>query len=370
MNIKKLLAVLMAVVMVLGLAACGGGDTDGAQAQTTGTTNGDAGNATPEDGTPTSVTISTVYGDVEVPYAPQRVCALDFTMLDFIHTLGLGEVITCVQSSKNTPTYLAEYYDSDAVIVLQRGKNKGGNKDGQTTETTEETDPYELYYSIDADLIVGSVDTVDEAMYEVLSQIAPTVVLDYASADPDGIYAGVKANARTIASIWGVEDTLDDLVAEYDAVYAELKEDLQGISIVVLSTAVDASRIQVESGDDDSVLLFQELGMVVLSNDAPEEVVTASVYDRNADEATQAAKNQVIAAWIEEADPAYILLADRTFDDIEAARDEGYSCAELDGLTAYQEGRACQLSNGAMNGANGLMGTFTQMDRLKAFFLG
>lgn len=367
MNIKKLLAVLMAVVLLLGLAACGG-DTGDAQAQTNGTTKDDAGSSTPSDGTPATVTVSTVYGDVEVPYAPQRVCALDFTMLDFIHTLGLGEVITCVQSSKNTPTYLEEYYNSDAVVVLQRGKNK--NKGDETTETTEETDPYELYYSIDADLIVGSVDTVDEAMYEVLSQIAPTVVLDYASADPDGIYAGVKANARTIASIWGVEDTLDELAAAYDSVYAELKAGLQGISVVVLSTAVDTSRIQVESGDEDSVLLFQELGMVLLSNDAPEEVVTASTYDRNADEAAQAAKNQVIAAWIEEAAPAYILLADRSFDDIETARAEGYSCAELDGLTACQEGRACQLSNGAMNGANGLMGTFIRLDQLKAFFLG
>lgn len=229
MNTKKLLALLLAVVMVFGLAACGGtGNTeDTTAANTTESAENDATQATAGEETPSSITIEHALGTTEVPYCPERVCVLDSSVLDFIHVLGLGEYVTSVQSAKGTPAYLEEYYNSDSIILLQREKNKNKGNDSAETEATEETtDPYEMYYSIDADLIIGTTDTVDEELYAVLSQIAPTIVTGYAIDNTDGMYAGVKENARLIASIWGAEDKLDDITAEYDALYQQLDETL------------------------------------------------------------------------------------------------------------------------------------------------
>ena len=342
------------------------------------------------------VTVETIYGSVEISGTPERVCVLDISALDVMDTLGLGEYVTTVMHKKNMPTYLEEYYNSDSIIVLQRERNNKGNdgnkseeSEGETsteretekqTEETETTDPYELYYSIDADLIIATAETVDEELYSILSQIAPTVVLGYAMDHEEGMYAGVKANARTIASIWGVEDKLDELTVEYDTIYQELDEKLEGVSAVLMNSAMDIGRLQVvtpiEEDEEASKtetekdgLMLQELGMNMISNEAPEEIVTASTYEKNAEADVLAEKGQVIAAWVEEVNPDYVVLVDRSFDSIKEANAEGYSCAELEGLTVYQEGRICQLPIDGNNGVGGLHATFLQLDELKAFFL-
>lgn len=178
---------------------------------------------------------------------------------------------------KGTPAYLEEYYNSDSIILLQREKNKNKGNDSAENEATEETtDPYEMYYSIDADLIIGTTDTVDEELYAVLSQIAPTIVTGYAIDNTDGMYAGVKENARLIASIWGAEDKLDDITAEYDALYQQLDETLDGVMVVMLNSSLDTNRVEVVSNDDiessddkreaeRSGRILLDLGMVMYS---------------------------------------------------------------------------------------------------------
>lgn len=379
MNTKKLLALLLAVVMVLGMAACGGNTEP---QQTTGSTEGSEPNeTTAQDDPPSSVTVETIYGSVEVPYAPERVCVLDSSVLDFIHVLGLGEHVVSVQSAKGTPAYLEEYYTSESIILLQREKNKNKGNDSAETDATEATtDPYEMYYSIDADLIIGTADTVDEELYAILSQIAPTIVTGYAIDNENGVYEGIKENARLIASIWGVEDKLDEVTAEYDALYQQLDEALDGVTVVMLNSSLDTNRVEVVSNDDiesnddkreaeRSGRIMLDLGMVMYSNDMPEEVAAASVYERNAEADAQAAKNKVITDWIEQVAPEYVLVVDRNFDSIEAAEAEGYDASTLTNLTANQAGKLFVLSYAGSNGASGLQGTFIQLDELAAIFL-
>lgn len=378
MNTKKLLALLLAVVMVLYLPACGGNTES---QQTTGSTEGSEPNETTvQNQTPSSLTVETIYGSVEVPYAPERVCVLDSSVLDFIHVLGLGEHVASVQSAKGTPTYLEEYYNSESIILLQREKNKNKGDDSAKTDATEATDPYEMYYSIDADLIIGTADTVDDELYAILSQIAPTVVTGYAIDNENGVYAGIKENARLIASIWGVEDKLDEVTAEYDALYQQLDEALDGVTVVMLNSSLDTNRVEVvsndeiESNDDKreaerSGRIMLDLGVVMYSNDMPEEVAAASVYERNAEADAQAAKNKIITDWIEQVAPEYVLVVDRNFDSIEAAEAEGYDASTLTNLTANQAGKLFVLSYAGSNGASGLQGTFIQLDELAAIFL-
>ena len=388
MNTKKLLALLLAVVIVLGLAACGqtGGDqtTDAAQTtdevqpadeeQAADAAADDTTESTPADEVPTSITVEHAMGTTEVPYAPERVCVLDSNAMDFMVALELTDYVTCVQSPKGIPSYLEEYYNSETIILLERPESD------ERDEAAETTDPYESYYSIDADLIIGSADAVDAELYAVLSQIAPTIVTGYAIDNENGMYEGVKANARMIASIWGVEEKLDEVLVEYDAIYQELDEVLEGVTVVMMNSTMDSNRIQIVSNDDfesnsekleaeRSGRILLDLGMVMYSNDAPEEVVQASAYERNTDADTQNAKNQVSADLIDQVAPEYVLLVDRNFSSIEEAKDEGYEVVALTSMAAYQEGKVYMLSYEGKTGASGLCGTFIQLDELAAIFL-
>ena len=331
------------------------------------------------------VTVETVYGPVEISGDPQRVCVLDVNVLDDMDMLELGEYVTTVMHKKMMPSYLEEYYNSDQIIVLQkeRSKNKGEKQsEGEKTQEAETEDPYELYYSIDAELILASAETVDEELYAVLSQIAPTVVLDYAMNHEAGMYAGVKENAHTIASIWGVEDKVDALTADYDTVYQQLEEKLAGVSGVILSSGLDSGRLQIVSNEPEQDgkevtkatmekhgQMLTELGMVLVSEELPEEVAAASVFEKNAEAEVVAQKSQTIAAWVDEANPDYAILTDRSFASVEAAKAEGYTCEALENMALYQEGRVCEMSADGNIGTGGLHGTFMQLDELKAFFL-
>lgn len=377
MNLKRLMSLMLALMLVLSMAACGSGEpaeTNPDSAETTGTVE-----STPAaEQSPETVTVSTVYGDVEVPFAPERICALDITVLDFIHALGLGENVAFAKSGKNSPAYLADYLNSDAVVLIQGTKNKGnkgGDRNGsdesaetRATEATEAADPYEMYYSIDADLIIATADSVDAELYAVLSQLAPTVVLEM-SADSENLYESVKETAAAIASIWGIEEELASQLAAYDDTYAQLCEAVQGIQVVVLKTSIGEDRVQLQTDEAYGILMCKQMGMELLTTQAPADVLEASVFDRNAEEGAQVAKNALIASWIEETAPAYILTSDRTYDSIEAALAEGFSCATLDNLTATKEGRLCQIPNSAANSL-GLYGVYALLDQLSAFFLG
>ena len=374
MKLKRLMSLVLALVLVLSMAACGSGENAE-------TTLDSAETTAPEESTPAAqqtpetVTVSTVYGDVEVPFAPERICTLDVTVLDFIHALGLGENVAFAKSGKNSPAYLADYLNSDSVVLLQGTKNKGGdrNESGEgsetkATEATEATDPYEMYYSIDADLIIATADSVDADLYAVLSQLAPTVVLEM-SADSENLYESVKETAAVIASIWGIEDELATQLAAYDETYAQICEAVQGIQVVVLKTSIGEDRVQLQTDEEYGILMCKQMGMELLTTQAPEDVLDASVFDRNAEEGAQVAKNELIASWVEQIAPEYILTSDRTYDSIEAALAEGFSCATLDNLTASKEGRVCEIPYSAANSL-GLYGVYALLDQLNAFFLG
>lgn len=375
MSMKKLLALLLAALMVFGLAACGGetaGNESNNPAETTEPAGADISQT--EDQTPDSITIEHAMGTTEVSYAPERVCVLDSNAMDFMLALELTEYVTCVQSPKGVPGYLEEFYNSETIIRLERAESDDRNA------AEEVTDPYESYYTIDADLIIGSADAVDAELYEVLSQIAPTIVTGYAIDHTDGMYAGVKSNARMIASIWGQEAKLDELMEEYDSLYQQLGEAVNGVTCVMMNSTLDSNRIQVVSNDEwkkdkekleaeRSCRILFELGMVMYSNDAPEEVIAASTYERNTEPEAQSAKNQVIADWIAQVDPEYILIVDRNFTSVEEAEAEGCAYAELAGLKQYQAGKMFMLSYDGRIGASGLQGMMIQLNELAEIFL-
>lgn len=353
---KKLLAMMLSTSLIAGLmTGCGssGADSNSNTASTS------ASVAESEVQTPEKITVSTVYGDVEVPYAPERICVLDLSTMDIVDALGLGENVVCLQWAKHYPDYLDSYYNSETIISLTSSNNNKGSK--ANTETEEETDPYEIYYGIDADVIIGTTERIDEDMYTVLSQIAPTVALPTALESEENIYAGMRANAEVIASIWGLDETFETMIAQYDTLYAQIQDAVNGKSFVMANGNTDLSLIQIgtagksggssqnNSGTSEKSYSYSgksnkkkntanistfltQLGMTELTDNVSEEAsvekVTAAVEAGTSHE--DAAKTTVDA--INAVNPDAVFIFNYEYGNLDELQEAGYDLLNLDNL--------------------------------------
>lgn len=380
MKMKKLITLFLAGVMTFSMAACGNSSetaqqeqdkAEEVQSETVETTESAAENV------PETVTVETIYGNVEVPFAPERVSVLNGDALDTMVTLGLGENVVSVRSTNEYPAYLQEYYTSETIVALNLS----------TKNLPEGADPMEPYYSIDADLIIANVQEIDQEKYDVLSQIAPTVVLDYVSNHADGMYAGVKENAEIIASIWDKEAEVAELTAKYDTLYAELQSAAAGKTCVIAKGKADMNSIQVQANNnsleeegDEAIkdneragLLLNELGFQNLSNEAPEEVsmnaTSSAVKEAGEDTAAISAVAKSITDWIESVNPDYLWVIDKSYSSLEEVQAAGFDYQYVTDLTVYEEGGFHFLAKEWTLARGGLTGMFTMLDQLASIIL-
>lgn len=228
---KKIVTIMVMAAMVLGLTACGGqstetsADTGVVQEATTETT---ASTETAESTTtveekevplaqePTVITIQGLNAnkekiDIELPYNPQRIAVLDMAALDILDTLGLGDRV--VGSASTTLEYLQAYVDQDDIALLG---------------TIKEAD-LEAVMACEPDVIfIGGRLS---ASYDALSEIAPVV---YLATDLElGVVESVRQNAAAIASVFGLEDELNEKMTGFDERIAALQEFAQGKNAIV-----------------------------------------------------------------------------------------------------------------------------------------
>ena len=180
----KLLLMALMAVMAVGLIACGTDKSDN--------------ESTKEE--KTSVTITSLDAskneiELEVPYNPKRIAILDLACLDIIDELGVGDRVVGMAST--SIDYL-EKYSNDASI-----KNLGTIKEADL-EAVMECEP-------DIIFIGGRLSK----SYDALSEIAPVVYL--ATDTNEGLVNSVSKNAKTIASIFGMEDKVDSLMSDFGA---------------------------------------------------------------------------------------------------------------------------------------------------------
>jgi len=140
----------------------------------------------------TSVTITSLNSskneiELEVPYNPKRIAILDLASLDIIDELGVGDRVVGMAST--SIDYL-EKYSNDSSI-----KNLGTIKEADL-EAVMECEP-------DIIFIGGRLSK----SYDALSEIAPVVYL--ATDTNEGLVNSVSKNAKTIASIFGMEDKVN-----------------------------------------------------------------------------------------------------------------------------------------------------------------
>ena len=218
---KKLVSLLLAILMLLGMAT-----------------------AALAEAAPATVTITSLNAErepfeLEVPYDPQRIAILDMPSLDILDRLGLGDRV--VGSATTTLAYLQAYVPGDTIANLG---------------TIKEAD-LEAVMACEPDVIfIGGRLS---ASYDALSEIAPVVFL---STDTEiGVVESVRNNATTIASMFGLEAQVDELMAGFDAriealaAFAEGKNAIVGLctsgSFNILGSDGRCSIISVEIGFDN-----------------------------------------------------------------------------------------------------------------------
>ena len=229
-------AILLLTLPALLLGACGNDAGDDSA---------DTGGGETPAGQEVSATIEHLYGSTELEAAPQRIVSLDTQWTDILTSL-----------------------DAPLVGAVLDPRIEGGRYPWQTdipdsVEDIEATTsiPFEAVAALRPDLIVGTWQIEDEATYERLSEIAPTIpLLGERQVDP------WQEIAEAAGKVLGDEDGAQSLVDEYDTFVAGLAEELPGLEgkdyVLVNFVAGDALYV-VADPEDGASQLFAELGMAI-----------------------------------------------------------------------------------------------------------
>ena len=314
---KKLTATALALVMLLALAACGtdsgSAATDPAEGTSAAPTEAAAESAAPEIVTITSLNSAGEKAALEVPYDPQRIAILDMASLDILDALGVGDRV--VGSASTAIDYLQSYVTDEAVSNLG---------------TIKEAD-LEAVMACEPDIIfIGGRLS---ASYDALSEIAPVV---YLATDSElGVVESVRQNANTIASIFGLEDEVAELMDGFDARIEALNEVTDGLTAVVgLCTS---GSFNVLGNDGRCSIVGREAGFENVGVDAELDTSTHG--------------NEVSFEFIVQVDPDYIVVLDRDA----AIGTEGAQLAQeivenelVMSTRAYQDGHIIYLAHPAV----------------------
>ena len=216
---KKLSVLIFSMLLAVSVAACSGTQTSSRTEETSAQntqTEQTTEQETASEAAPSTITITSLDGNgeetqLEVPYDPQRIAILDMAALDMLDNFGLGDRV--VGSASTSLDYLQQYVTDETV------ENLG---------TIKEAD-LEAVMACEPDIIFigGRLST----SYDALSEIAPVV---YLSTDSElGVVESVRKNAQTIASIFGVEEQVEQKMAGFDERIQALADFAQGKNAVI-----------------------------------------------------------------------------------------------------------------------------------------
>lgn len=200
---------------------------------------------------PETIEITALNGNKEetqvtVPYNPERIAILDMAALDIIDDLGMGDKV--VGSATTSIDYLQDYVEDEDII------NLGTIKEADL-EAVMECEP-------DVIFIGGRLS----ASYDALNEIAPVVFL---STDSEiGLVESVKKNATTIASMFGLEDEVDEKMENFDTRISTLQEVANGKTALVGMTT--SGSFNLLGNDGRCSIIGNEIGFENLTGDTTE----------------------------------------------------------------------------------------------------
>jgi iron complex transport system substrate-binding protein len=266
---RRLLPLASALALTLGLAACGGSEPDTGQEE-----------AAEETGGAFPVTIENRFGTTEIHEEPKRVVTVGFNDQDFVLALGVtpvGERELLGDYDAPTRPWAEELLPAEDIPTV------GG----------EEID-LEAVAALEPDLIVGVYSFMDQAVYDQLSGIAPTLAQtdEYA----DGATPWQEQTLLTGRAL-GREDEARQLVDDVEGQFEQAIDenpDFAGSSLAVDLTGVGSGHYLLGT-DDLRTQFFSDLGFTVpdTSTDVSQErldlldadVLAVNGYDQAAADA-------------------------------------------------------------------------------------
>lgn len=202
-TLRRLVVTLSAATLSAGLlAGCGSGSAEQPSGDTT---------ATPAaTGGVFPVTVEHAFGSTQIAKAPQRVVSVGYTDDQAILALGVKPV-GMVDQYPNPPGK-----SPDINTQWPWVKDKWGDTRPEVIMTNGDSGPnYEKIAALRPDLIIAVYSEIDQAAYDRLSKIAPTVGRTKAEKEP--FSAPWQDNAVHIAKALGKADEGAQLVKDIDA---------------------------------------------------------------------------------------------------------------------------------------------------------
>ena len=298
---KKITTLAMALGLTACLVAC---STSGATTIS----------SSAQEDTPNTISVPTLNANkaettVDVVYDPQRIAVLDMASLDILDALGVGDRV--VGSASTSMDYLQSYM-TDSVANLG---------------TIKEAD-LEAIMACDPDVIFIGGRLAES--YDALSEIAPVI---YLSVDTEvGVVESVSNNARTVASLFGLESQVDTLVSGFEARIDALSQAAQGQTAIV--GMVTSGSFNILGNDGRCSIIGREIGF---ENIGVDNTLSTSTH-----------RNEASFEFVVEKNPNYIFVLDRDA----AIATEGAKLAQeimenelVMGTDAYQDGHIVYLSH-------------------------
>ncbi|WP_440837580.1 ABC transporter substrate-binding protein [Paenibacillus sp. 22594] len=184
--------------------------------------------------------ISTIKGDIEIPAHPKKVAGMLYVFADHLLALGIEPHALVTYNDLGFPEYLADRM-KDTIAI--------GSGEAPNLEALLEAEP---------DLILAS-KTLNEANYEQLSKIAPTILFDNENEED-------WTRFRQTAEIFGKEAEADQIHTDYEAKVAKVKDELAAVAPneTVAYLRVQDKQLQlIQPGDNFT--LFGPLGLTPAS---------------------------------------------------------------------------------------------------------
>ena len=327
---KRILSAITVMTAMLALTACGGSstgetaaavETQAGAAETQATVAEAAEVAEETESTETAsetVTITSLDGNgeeiqLEVPYNPERIAILDMASLDILDSLGVGEKVVGMAST--SLEYLQTYAENEDLAALG---------------TIKEAD-LEAVMACEPDVIfIGGPLA---SAYHSLSQIAPVVYL--AGETEARVVESVRSNAETIASMFGKEAEVGELMSGFDERIQALADFASGKTAIV--GMCTSGSFNILGNDGRCSIIGREIGFDNVGVDA--------------DTATSTHGNEASFEFVVEKNPEYMFVMDRDA----AISTEGAKLAQeivenelVKGMDVYKNGNIVYLAHPAV----------------------
>ena len=198
--------------------------------------------ATNEDKTTeNTVTVTDVRGEVEIPADPQRIVDLSGNS-DILSILGYKVVGTA-----NSDAYDYTKFPSYLEDTLSGAKILG--------YSMQDTMDIEAVMNLNPDLIV--ISTVQEKMYDALSEIAPTVMIQLEALN-------WKDDVRALGKVFDKEDVANEWIANYESKAKEAGDKIKakyGDNTTYLSFLASGGQFFVFDGAGFGDVLYKDMGL-------------------------------------------------------------------------------------------------------------